>query len=65
MGARGVFRILAVSLAVATIAVLIATKRLKSGWLPWLSIPFLAFLWYWVLVGIFLVFYMSRIRGVR
>jgi len=65
MGAHDVFSILAVLLAVATIAILIATKRVKNGWIVWLAVPVVAFLWYWVLVCIYMGYYFWRINDVR
>ncbi len=44
MGAHDVFRILAVILAIATVAIPIATKRISNGWLSWLAVPVIAFI---------------------
>lgn len=65
MGAHGVFCLVAIVLAIATIAILIATKRVRNGWMPWLAIPIVAFLWYCLLVGFLVGYYMWRIGGVR
>lgn len=65
MGAHDVFRILAVILAIATVGIPVATKWIKNGWLPWLAVPVIAFLWYWILVGLFIVYYVWRSSGIR
>jgi hypothetical protein len=65
MGSHDVFRVLAVILAIATMAILIATKRVKNGWMCWVAIPVVAWLWYWVLVCLFMAYYMWRANGVR
>jgi hypothetical protein len=65
MGAQGVFSVLAILLAIATIAVLVITKRVRNGWLVWFAVPVVAFLWYWVIVCLYMGYYMWRINDVR
>lgn len=65
MGADDVFRILAVVLAVLSMAVLIVTRRMEYGWKFWLALPVAAVIWYWVLVCIWMGYYMWNINGVR
>lgn len=65
MGAHDVFRILAVLFAFGTTALLVATKTVRNGWLPWLAIPVVAFIWYWLLVSLYLTYYAWRVGGVR
>lgn len=47
----------------ATVAILIATKRVKNGWLPWAAVPVVAVVWYLALVALFVAYYMWNIRG--
>lgn len=65
MGAHDVFRILAVILAIATVGIAVLTGRVRNGWLPWLAIPILAFVWYWAIVCLYMGYYMWQSRGVR
>ncbi len=65
MGSHGILSIIAVLLAIATMAVLVATSRVKNGWMAWFVVPVIAFMWYWVLVCLFVGYYMWRINGVR
>jgi hypothetical protein len=65
MGAHDVFGVLAIILAIATIAILIATKRVRNGWMAWLAVPVIAFLCYWVLVCLYMGYYFIRINDVR
>jgi hypothetical protein len=65
MGAHDVFSVLALILAIATMAILIATKRVRNGWMAWLAVPAIAFLWYWVLVCLYMGYYFLRINNVR
>lgn len=65
MGAHDVFRVVAIILAIATTVILVTTKRIKSRWIPWLAVPVLAFVWYWVLVCLYVGYYMLQIDGVR
>ena len=65
MGAHDVFFVLAFLFAVATMATLIATKRIKNSWIVWLTVPVVAFLWYWVLVFVYMGYYFWRINDVR
>lgn len=65
MGAHDLFRILALLFALFTAAILIATGRVKNGWMIWLAVPVLSFAWYWVLVCFYMGYYMWHIRGVQ
>lgn len=65
MGAHDLFRVFAILLAFATVGILIATGRVKNGWMIWLAIPALAFLWYWAVVYLYTGYYMLRVSGVR
>jgi hypothetical protein len=65
MGAHDIFVVLSAIMALATIAILIGMQRLKNGWMAWLAVPVVAFLWYWVLVCVFMGYYMWRTNGVR
>lgn len=65
MGALYIFVVLALLLAIATTAILIAAKRIRNGWIPWLATPIVAFLWYWVLVCFYMGYYMWQVSGVR
>lgn len=65
MGSHDVFRILAVLLGIATMAILVATARIKNGWMAWLAVPVVAFVWYWALVCLYIGYYMWQIKDVR
>jgi hypothetical protein len=65
MGAYDVFSVVAIILAIATMAILIATKRVTNGWMVWLAVPLLAFLYYWLLVCLYMGYYFLRINNVR
>jgi hypothetical protein len=65
MGAHEIFTILAVFLGIATVAILIVTKRVKNIWYVWLSVPVVAFVWYWLIVCLYMGSYFLRINNVR
>jgi hypothetical protein len=65
MSAYEIFRILAVILAIATMAILIATRRVKGGWMRWFAIPVVTFLWYWILACLCVAYYTWRVSSVR
>lgn len=65
MGAHDVFTVLAIVLAIATVAIVIATKKFKNAWFVWLAVPVVAFVWYWVIVCLYMGYYFLRINNVR
>lgn len=65
MGAHGVFCVIAALLGIGTMGMLVATARVKNGWMAWLAVPVVAFVWYWVLVCVYVGYYMWQINDVR
>ncbi len=65
MRAHEVFCVLAVLLGIGTMAIFVATARVRNGWMAWLAIPIVAFVWYWVLVCLYIGYYLLRVSGVR
>jgi hypothetical protein len=60
MGAHDVFAVLAILLAIATVAILVVRRRVKNGWMVWFAVPVVAVLWYGVLVCVYTGYYFWR-----